>query len=174
MRIEQHADLKSLRAESFRRNTRFDRALLAIGLFVPAIILGVQWLRVAGGHHVTPSQWVGTVVFGLFLMVVMEAAIWFYLGGNRYAEFNGDRVRLGGPIGSTSFRPSQLVSCKVEPDENLPEVAHLSVFFHNSLFRLPRPNGWSMIVDDREEAEEFCRLLMARADADGARFLVRT
>lgn len=173
MRIEQHANLKPLRAESFRRNTRFDRALLAIGLFVPAIILGVQWLREVGGHHVTPSQWIGAVVFGLFLMVVMQAAIWFYLGGNRYAEFNGELVRLGGPIGSTRFRPSQLVSCKVEPDENFSDVSYLSIYFHNALFRLPRPNGWSMVVDDSEEAEEFCRVLVARADSDGARFLIR-
>jgi hypothetical protein len=168
MRIEEHADLKPQLRESFRRSTRLDWALLSLGLFVPLIMLGMQWLRQLAGHHVTSSQWIGAGVFGFVLMVLLQAAFWFYLGGNRYAEFQDDRVRLGRTVGSISLHPSQLVSCKVEPDERFPELSLLSIAFHTSRSRLSRPKCWSMLVDDREEAEKFCRALEASAVADGA------
>jgi hypothetical protein len=170
MRIEQPTDLKPLQNESFRRNTRWDWAFLALALLVPVLMLGLQWFRQWNGQHVTSSQWIGALVFGLVLMGMIQAGTWFYLGmgGNPYAEFDGDRVRLGGPLGSTSFLPSQLVSCKIEPDENFPGLRRLSIFYHNVRFRLSQPNCWRMFVDDSAEAEEFCRVLEARAAADGA------
>lgn len=172
MRIEQPAYLKPVKVESFRRNTRCDRALIVLGVFSTASVLGILYLQASNGHHVAPSQWLGAVASGPFCIGVVKAALWFHLGGNRFAEFSGDHVRLGGPIGSTTFLASQLVSCRIEQDDHFPEVSHLTFFFHNARFRLSRPNWWSMLVDNTAEAEEFRRAVVGKALSDGARFLL--
>jgi hypothetical protein len=160
LRIEQPEHLRPLYVESFRRNTRLGvRGCLVLSLVLSAITLGSLALQVSAGQPVAPWQWLGGVGIGPLGVALLKGALRLLSAGNRFAEIRGNWVRLG-PVGYT-FRPSLLVHCKIEPDNNFPEVNRLCFCFR--LSRLTRPRYWSMMVEELGEAEEFLRQLSERA-----------
>lgn len=155
MRIEQPEHLTPLDIESFRRNTRRCERGPILAVLMSAIIVGSPAQRAFSGERVASWQWICSALAGPFSRAIMTAGLRLMVSGNRFAEFQGNRVRLG-PVGNT-FSHSNLISCEIEPDNNFPEIKRLWFCFR--LFRFARPRYWSMMVEDLAEAERFRRAL---------------
>ena len=154
MRIEQPQRLKYLFRESVRQNMRLGRPLvLILGAAMSVCSLGMLALRVYAGERVAAWQWLGAASQGPVAIALVELTFWIHTSGNRYAEIRGHHIRLG-PIGYT-FRATLLLYCKIESDNNFPEIKHLCFSFR--IFRFTRPRFWTMMINDSEEAEAFRR-----------------
>jgi hypothetical protein len=162
MRIEQPKHLKPLWAESFRLDTRLGlRGLTFVCILPSAIALGVLADRAADGEAIARWQWLAGVAGGPFCMAMIKSAFWLHGNLDRYAEIRGGRVHLG--ILGYTFRPSQLLYCKIEPDSHFPEISCLCFCFR--LFPFGRPRYWALMVENLSEAAEFQHLLMQHAHA---------
>ena len=123
------------------------------------LLLGFLALRAFAGQPIATLQWLIGAGIGPLNIGICKAAIRLLASGDRFAEIRGNRVRLG-PIGN-SFRPALLAWCKIEPDNNFPEVYRLLF-----CFRLSRFTGallWDMMVEDPIEAEDFRREVMKQS-----------
>ncbi len=171
MRIEQPQHRRAMEAKLRWRNFRAilkaaRPRLTIIALFLSALCVTGLAMGVAAGKTFAVWRWVEGLCAGPFLTEIFLPwtrwfLVWLESKHARYAEIRGGRVRLETFGQSLSFRPSQLVYCKIEPDAHFDGYYHFIFCVKKNRFLHPR--FWSMMIEDVGEAEAFQHELERRA-----------